>query len=309
MPLRETSTLPSNLNKLVNIQLEVWPEHEKYLSKRFANNDEEFLKRVDDIAALVLKLIEGKAIEFHASYRWMCENFIEEDLHFRRTKSYRYSSFEEVNNFVYNDFDYMSKYVQGILLSQIFWHNHAIALDYFRTSFLENLPFNTRYLEIGPGHGLFLYFASQCKRIASLTAWDVSAASLDATQKALHCLGGEHEVNYVRQDILQSVSEKENFDAVVISEVLEHLEKPDVALRQLHNALTPSGKIYINIPINSPAPDHIFLWRHPEEFETLLEKTGFIIDEKHYIPATGYTLDRALKLDLSVSCVYSCVKR
>lgn len=249
-----------------------------------------------------------QAEEFHASYRWMCENFIEEDLHFRRTKKYRYSSFEEVNKFVYDDFNYMTKYVQGILLSQVFWKNHAVAIDYFRMVFLNSLKDNTDYLEIGPGHGLFLYFASQCPHITSFTAWDISKASLDATQKALIRLGSTCKVNYVRQDILHSASQKEDFDAIVISEVLEHLEKPEVALKKLYSALRSSGKIYINIPINSPAPDHIFLWRHPEEFENLLEKIGFVVDNKQYIPATGYTLEKALTRELSISCVYICTK-
>ena len=64
---------------------------------------------------------------------------------------------------------------------------------------------------------------------------------------------------------------------VVISEVLEHLERPEQALSFLNSALNPGGFIYVNVPINSPSPDHIYLLEHPDAGVALIEAAGFEI--------------------------------
>ena len=104
--------------------------------------------------------------------------------------------------------------------------------------------------------------------------------------------------------MLEAPARHGEFDAVVISEVIEHLERPNMALQSLHAALTPGGRILINMPINSPAPDHIYLWESPEEMTALVEAQGFIIDATQILPQTGVSLERALKLKVNVSCVY-----
>src|SRR3712207_7808068 len=51
----------------------------------------------------------------------------------------------------------------------------------------------------------------------------------------------------------------------VISEVLEHLEQPGQALAFLRDCMTADGRIFINVPLNSPSPDHIYLLSSPED--------------------------------------------
>ncbi len=41
---------------------------------------------------------------------------------------------------------------------------------------------------------------------------------------------------------------KGKFDTVLCGDVLEHLVNPDVALRQIHTLLTPSGRVIISLP-------------------------------------------------------------
>ena len=150
-----------HLLKIIATQLSVWPEHAKYLTARFAEDSPDFRTRSDEIANLVLLLVDDRLGEVCADYRWMCENFLDEELYFRRHKRYRLATFAEANNKVYSNTEYMSRYVNGILLSQLFWHNHAVAMDLFRTRFLPSLPKDFRHVEVGPGHGL-------CRREAQL---------------------------------------------------------------------------------------------------------------------------------------------
>jgi len=300
--LKKLSNHP-NIHEIVERLLKVWPEHEAYCLTRFENDSDDLLTRTDEYAALALKLTADKLNIYLEDYRWMCARFLEEEFYFRRHGKYRLSTFKEAYDEVYNDDKYMSKYVRGILISQIIWDPHALAFDYFRTEFLTKLPENSRYLEVGPGHGLFLYFASRQPQIHSIEAWDVSKSSIAATRLAMKDLGVTKPVNLIEQDVLVAPPEENNFDGAVISEVLEHLEDPGAALKTLYTSLKSGGRIFINVPINSPAPDHIFLWRSTEEFVEFVESIGFKVIEAKYFPVTGSSLELAREQDLSISVV------
>jgi len=288
---------------IVDELLSVWPEHEGYCEARFRTDEPEFETRMDDVSDLVLKNVGGDLRKYCEDYRWMCEAFLEEEIYFSRHGKYRLSTFEEAYREVYSDTAYMGRYVRGILISQIIWEPHARAFDFFRTAFLNRLPDGANYLEVGPGHGLFLYFASQCANLAKLEAWDVSQSSIDETRAALKRLGVTRDIAIVEQDVLQAPSRLDEFDGAVISEVLEHLERPEAAVASLHAALKPGGRIFINAPVNSPAPDHIFLWSTHDELVAMIAAQGFEIEDVRLFPVTGATLEKALRKQLSLSCV------
>lgn len=304
--------MASNLEKLqrypglkhvVGAVLAVWPEHEAYCEARFKDDPVGFLERSEDLAQLVLKLTGDDLATYCADYRWMCEQFLEEEVFFRREGSYRLSTFKEAYEQIYANADYMRRYIHGILISQFIWTPHARAFDHFRTDFLTRLPSGAQHLEVGPGHGLFLFFASQHPNVAEVVAWDVSQSSIAATRKAIATLGVTGKVTLTEQDVLVAPPEDGRFDSAIISEVLEHLEEPGKALGTLHRSLKPGGILFVNVPINSPAPDHIYLLRKPDEVNALVESAGFEVIDRLLLPVTGATLERALKRDLSISCV------
>jgi SAM-dependent methyltransferase len=308
IPPASEETLPElrdfqHISRIVQTVLAVWPSHARYCRARFTGNDFGFLSRMESVAELILTIVDRDLERYCADYRWMCEEFLREELYFRRHGTYRLSTFADAFREVYGCDAYMSRYVRGILISQLLWTPHAQAFESYRTDFLESLPRQSAYLEVGPGHGLFLYFASKSVNLATLEAWDVSASSIAETRSTLRSLGVTRDIAIVEQDVLTASSREAEFDAAVISEVLEHLERPDVALRTLFGALKPGGRIFINAPLNSPAPDHIYLWRTPEEFRSFVTRQGFAIESFKLFPVTGSSLELALRQNLSVSCV------
>lgn len=295
------------LNRVITAQLAVWPDHESYLSSRFLGDHPDFVERTEVVADLVLKLTGDDIEQYCADYMWMCKNFNEEQMYFCRSRKYRYTTFAEAYENVYGNDKYMARYVRGILLSQVFWSNHAKAIDYFRNKFLGNAPKGFDYLEIGPGHGLFLYFAASHPLAGTVSAWELSDASVAATRACLAHFGVSEKVTLVQNDVLKANSSGDNFDMILISEVLEHLERPELALDTLRRSLKPnSGRLLVNIPINSPAPDHIYLWESIDDVKCFLKGCNLWIVDEEYFPPTGYTLEQAMKHRLAVSCVISC---
>jgi 2-polyprenyl-3-methyl-5-hydroxy-6-metoxy-1,4-benzoquinol methylase len=294
-----------SLARLTNEQIKVWPEHAGYLAKSMDGRSEATLKATDLGADLVLKLAShfpGGAAELCDDYKYVCQNLIlEEELYFRRFKRYRLTTFVEAYKEYYAKQDLMKRYMNGLLLSGIFWLNHANALDYYLTEFLPKNSENYSHLEVGPGHGLLIYFAAKDPRARQVVGWDVSEGSIAATRRALHTIGVEDRVTLVCQDVFDAKGAEPIYDSVVISEVLEHLEDPLGALKSLNAWMRPGARIWVNMPVNSPAPDHLYLLREPEAMLDLMTAAGLTIEQYRFFPMTGVTLERARKHDLTIN--------
>lgn len=293
------------LARLVDGQLNVWPAHETYLKKSLAARTPAVMAASNLGAELVLRLAaeaEGGLSEMCEDYKFVCQTMIlEEELHFRRFHEYRLKTFADAYSEYYSKTELMRRYMHGLLLSNIFWLNHANALEYYISGYLPRNRHGYDHLEVGPGHGLLIYFAARDPNANSLTGWDVSEGSIQSTRRALATIGVERKVDLVRQDVFDASGARERFDSVVVSEVLEHLEDPLRALRSLKKWMRPDGRIWVNMPVNSPAPDHLYLLRTPEEMLDLMREGGFTVEEYRFFPMTGTTMERARKHALTIN--------
>lgn len=310
-PPFELLTPYPQLSRLAQAQLLRWPEHRGHLARSFGSHDGTGLRILEQVASLVLRLSgqDGHGLPaLCADYRYVCEELIlPEELFFRRHGRYRLATFAEAQAEVYGRAELMARYMNGLMLSSLFWANHAAA---YRSYLLDFLPGNRaayRHMEVGCGHGLLLHLAAQDPRCAALTGWDVSAASLDQSRRCLQALSPERAVRFEQRDLMAVEAAppdpQSGYDSVVISEVLEHMEDPAAGLRGLHRAMNPGGRLFVNVPVNSPAPDHIYLLRSPQEALDLLRAAGFLVREHRCLPATGATLDRALRQGLTINTV------
>lgn len=296
----DSSRFPA-LAALMRLQYERTPVHRAYLEKRLEGEGEAGLQALDEVAGQIAALAGDRLPEVCDNYDFICKIVREEEIHFRRHGRYRLDNFVDANRLVYSDKPYMSKYMDGLLLTQVYWSNHSACFDFYRREFLGKAPQGYDYLEIGPGHGLLLYQAIADARCASVTAWDLSQASIDATREAVRTLGATREPRLLLQDLYDASGYDRSFDCVTFSEVLEHLEDPHGALLSLYKILKPKGRLYVNVPINSPAPDHLYLLRSPEEAIAAIEAAGFAIEKAEFYPMTNHTMEQAKKHRLTIS--------
>lgn len=292
-----------NLARLAAAVLKCWPEHCGFLVQRFADADDPTLPISEEMAGLVLRIAGDDLADHAAAYRWTCEALLAEDLHFRRKGTYRLSTFADAMREVYSRPEFMGRYLRGLLLSQVLWANQAAAFHFYVERFLNRLDSGADFLEIGPGHGLLIHFAAASSRVGAITGWDVSDSSLAMTRHTLDAIGTKRPVTLTTADILDPPSVSAQFDAVVMSEVLEHLDQPQAALDAVFRALRPGGFAYFNVPVNSPAPDHIFCWDGPAAVEDMVRLRGFTIVDSASAPTTGYTLERALRRKVTVNAL------
>lgn len=280
--------------------LRYWPEHAGYICKvkyRFYKYE-----RMHDLARIILKIAGNDLDSLIKGYRWMCEMMLEEEIYFCRHHRYRFSLFAEVNQLIYQNSELMTYYMDGLLLSQILWSNHIEIFDFYVNEFLAAIKNSTSHLEIGPGHGLFLYYAAQAIK-GTVSGWDISPSALEKTATCLKKLNSDICVNLECNDITKAQSgNNARFDSLVISEVLEHVEDPQFTLDALVNFAAPGAKLFINVPINSPSIDHIFHFKTPEEVIRLVENSKLIVNKVFLAPAACHTESVARKIKSTISC-------
>lgn len=291
------------LSKLISAFDDAWPEHNSFLTNGIMSAEEHVKAHANRLAELFNPVMKNRLNSLIEDYKWVCKMLLDEQMHFFRTGSYRLSKIEDAVREVYSVNSIMEPYMNGLLISQFVWTNHTQANETFVSQFLPSISDKTNLMEVGPGHGMFLSMAALEAPDAELHAWDISDTSLDATVSTLKQLGITKNIETKACDLVASDFSKDCFDAIVCSEVLEHTDKPDKAIQNLTEALKHDGKMFLNVPVNSPAPDHLSLWRHPDEVKEYYTSTGLLLEDFKCFPGTGLTLERALKQKADITCV------
>lgn len=103
-------------------------------------------------------------------------------------------------------------------------------------------------------------------------ASDVSSYAVKKAQKLTP------KAKFLVLDIHKKVRIGHKFDYIIAFEVVEHLEKPDLGLKNMYDALKPNGKVVISTPYpyswNFRDPTHINV-KHPSEWVRIMRKVGF----------------------------------
>lgn len=107
-------------------------------------------------------------------------------------------------------------------------------------------------LDLPCGRGFYINmfrYVSQCHLVGADLDWDV-------VLKAKHNVGHLDDVDIQGVNIYQMPYADNTFDAVILSEVLEHLDDDQQALKEAYRVLKPNGVLAVTVPhANYP-----FLW-------------------------------------------------
>ena len=262
------------LNKILDYIDEQNPMHYKKLKKNIAFDNEEYVARAEAFFSNYEQLLhkEGKDLPFALDcYLRVCEDVIDEQLRFVETGKYSCTSFDEVNKRVYGNPEVMSYYMHGLLVTQYLWAHHYDILQFFFKNFSAFTADIKNVLEVGGGHGLFTNeVIKQLSEGYTYTMVDISETSIEMSKEFVK----SGHVDYILQDVYQFESEQK-FDFIIMGEVLEHLEDPLGIMKKLHSLGTDNATAFITAPCNSPAIDHIYLFRNPNEIIQLFNEAGW----------------------------------
>lgn len=292
--------------QLVELILSSKPMHRKFLRGSLAALSVE--ERVSAERYVSYLLQENLTYEYLADcYLTIIQDMFREEMNFRQTGRYRCSSYAEAAAAVYNNRDYMQRYMIGLGLSSYWWINHIQMLRFFK----KTLPLNRKgiYREIGPGHGLYFMEAMKSSHFDHYEGIDISQTSVELTSRII---SSAYFGCFDRAEIWQGDFLNEKFDqpadALVMGEVLEHVEEPERFLTTAYAVSAPDAYIFLTTCINSPAVDHIYNPESMQGLEELILRSGFRIVDSCVLPKQGCSLEQCIKERLSINVAFVIAK-
>jgi len=246
----------------------------------------------------------GKSVKFLANaYNLMTKSALKEQIYFKKYDKYRFSRLAEVEDSIYNNKEYMEMYMYGLAVSSFLWKQH-IEISRFYNEVLPTVR-KGQYLEIGPGHGYFFIKTIQKSSYSYFEGIDISPISAEITKNILNSKIWGQFSNYkinVGDFLCKDCSVK--YDAIVMGEVLEHVDKPWLMLDKIVAIAKRNSFIFVTTCINSPMIDHIYLFREIEEVEDLLKSSGLFIKNRIFVPCEGVSIEQSLNEKLPVNVAY-----
>lgn len=300
------SPTPTSVDDLLANIADQYPVHRGFLDQSIAGATPEEIARLDGYIQFCLG--KGLTLDYLAeSYLTILGDTLEEQIYFRDHGRYRHSTFAEVADAVYHDRDYMDRYMYGLAITNFLWPNHVEMARLLHNTIPRDR--GGRYLEVGPGHGFLLLDAIEVGNFDDFLGVDLSAASVEQTRTIVEHFHPGAPARVELRDFLEAEDlEPDSFDAVVMGEVLEHVEQPEVFLRRIAELAKPDAYIFITTCINAPAVDHIYLWRTTEELEEMITRCGLRIVEPLRLPYEGKTLEESREQALPINVAYVLAK-
>lgn len=235
-------------------------------------------------------------------YLTLVGDMLREQIYFRRHKHYRHSTYVEVAASVYDDPDYMTRYMVGLGLSTYVWPNH-VAMRRFAEGAMP-VGSGRGFLEVGPGHGLFFLHALGLGGFSRYVGVDISATSLALTRALLERRGEVPDSLDLRHADFLDCALSGGWDALVLGEVIEHVERPGAFLERAASLADADTWIHVTTCINSPAVDHITLFRDEATIEALFADAGLRIEDRLALGHAGTTLAESHARALPVNVAY-----
>jgi len=294
------STVTGRIDALTQNIVSINPLQRNFISESITDIRDDEMRDMDAYIGYAESLgIESPYLA--ECYDLIVKDTLREQMYFQRHRRYRYSTFDEVANSVYFDPDYMRKYMHGLAITAYLWPNHR-ALHRF---FVQSIPADQlgRYLEVGPGHGVFMMCAMRRSAYESFAGIDISPTSVEMTSALLGSgfFGDFGNYKIVEQDFFASDMSANAYSAVVMGEVLEHVEDPGRFLQQIATVSTDDAFIFITTPINAPAIDHIYLFDSIASIETLVVQAELKVCNSLLVPYPGLSVEESMAQTLPVN--------
>ena len=244
--------------------------------------------------------VQGLTIEEIAdAYLWLNKMVLEETKYFYRYGSYRYSSIAEVEELVYANRDFMSKYMIGLSCSDYLWYPHLETVRYFKEKILHDERTGGIYLEVGPGGGQYLTKAIESGKFSTYRAVDLSPASVELSNSILKYNGLDRLCVVEEKDFFE-LTDESKYDCLVVGEVLEHVERPKDMLNKIRNLLDVNGVAFITTVITAPTIDHIYLFEDEDSVLSMVRDVGFEILDYMCATANNVPMEMAIMRKMAI---------
>jgi SAM-dependent methyltransferase len=290
---------------IVDLIYQKAPLQKKRLTRYFAQQDDSYFRDADAIASKYTNYLEAEGIEIEKAvdaYVKLCMDFLRLQIAYMKSGKYPTAEASKAYEDVYSKPEAMKAYMIGLGLSQFLWHTHYVMFSAFRR-YLAEQPKIQNYLEIGPGHGLFLDTALDfIDDTASVVALDISETSIEMTKGVIRCMRPEKigEITFRVQDVFDYAPDRQ-FDFITMGEVLEHVNEPGRLLEKICSLLRPGGEAFVSTNMHSPAIDHVTQFESIDHIREVMQGAGLRIVEEEVLPVEDCSEAEAVEQRITIN--------
>ena len=295
-----------NFHKIVEKVYTKSPLQKKKLQQYLDSMDDNFFNEAEEFAVQYMGYMENQNILLDYavdSYLEMCHNMMKSQIEFMKTDKYTIDLHSKAYEEVYSNTQRMKSYMIGLAISQFLWETHYGMYSFFAKN-IQKLSKNIHtYLEIGPGHGLFLkkalgFLGDEVK----VDAVDISAESISITKSIMNYFKpGFKNITYHNSDILKFETDKK-FDFVTMGEVLEHVNFPDKLLTKIRDLLNDGrGRSFVSTCVNCPAIDHVYHFKHVDDIRKLINSCGLEIVDEAVLPVENLPMEEIVEKKITIN--------
>jgi 2-polyprenyl-3-methyl-5-hydroxy-6-metoxy-1,4-benzoquinol methylase len=256
------------------------PMQRKRLEPYLQAQEPLFWSRADAFARGLAGYLEscGLGLDYAVdAYLKMCRDTLVEQTRFQRTGCYSCPGQKAAYTDTYANETEMRSYMVGLAVSQFLWANHYAIYAYYLDTVRECAGGVRTYLEIGPGHGMYLAAAMNAFRAVRFRAVDISPVSLNLCRGLLPFVAETRAPLHLEEADALTLQTDTPVDFITMGEVIEHLDDPRPILRKIAALIGGQGRAFLTTCANCPARDHVYLMRSADEIRALLRECGFEI--------------------------------
>ena len=295
-----------HFNKILGLVYQKSPLQKKKIEKYLAGQNETFFYSAELFAKDYVGYLESQNIPLENAvnaYLKMVGDMIKSQIFFMKTGKYPVNQAEQAYDSVYNNEDEMKSYMLGLAISQFLWSTHHEMYLFFGNALKKYGDSISSYLEIGPGHGLFLRTALQYLNVdASITVIDISHISIEITKSIMNFFSHTKasQISYHKIDIFNFDSSKK-YNFITMGEVLEHVDYPEKLLVKLSSLLNKEGKAFISTCVDCPTIDHVYHFKSVDHIRKMLNSCGLLIEDERVLPVEDLPMKEVIEKKITIN--------
>lgn len=292
-------------NKIVACVIAKSPFQRKKLELYLLGRDALFFERAETFARDYTGYLKNHDIPLEyavTAYLDMCKTMMKCQIEFMKTGVYCITDHGQAFAETYANPERMKSYMIGLALSQFLWPTHYRIYDAFERALRGCAHQVGSYLEIGPGHGLYMHKSIQLLRPGTrVQAVDISPISIEITRSIIEHFHPEIiGVTFQIGDFL-CFDCTERYDFITMGEVLEHVNEPLRMLSKLEALLTDQGRAFVTTAINAPAIDHVYHFTCVEEVRAMIGEAGLVIVRDLVLPVEDLPMAEILAQKITIN--------
>lgn len=298
----------TKFNELIELVYRKSPLQKKKLEKYLSEQDEQFFESAEIFTADYFSYLKSQKIPVEYAvnaYLKMCNDMLKCQIYFMKKGKYPLEgNAKEAYDSVYNNEVEMKSLVIALAISQFLWSTHYKMYQFLIKNIKQRKENIRNYLEIGPGHGLFLKDAYKilAKENSNfrMTALDISKTAMNITKSIINHLIGKTNIEYLVMDMLDY--EKDiKYDFISMGEVIEHVNFPNQLLLKFSKLLSDKGCGFISTCVDCPTIDHVYHFKSVGEIQQMVQNNGLIIEDELILPVEDLPMHEIVAKKITIN--------